>query len=744
MFADVSFPISAHKVFTYGIPRELENKVKVGVRVMAAFGSRKRVQGVVVDLHREKGFPGKTLPISAVVDETPIFDGKLWDLLRWVSRYYLTPIGQVMRTAVPTDLTLSYSPPEQLMVKGVTLQEGDLSSLAENSPRQYRVMEFLGRQKGPVPVATLNAPVKNPWDACRALEKKGYVILSRVPRIPDISALSFLPLAKEIRFTSDQKEVVAKLEAKLSEGGFVPLLLQGVTGSGKTEIYIHLARQAEKQGRRSILLLPEISLTPQIAGRFRSVFADQVAIWHSGMTSAERAWTWKRICEDDYAIVVGARSAIFTPLRNVGLIVVDEEQESGFKQESPAPRYHARDVAVMRGKLCGALTILAGATPSLESYYNQAAGKLDSVRLSVRYGGAKYPQTHVVNMREEREKTGDYTSLVSELLAEKMDQRLRKGEQIILLQNRRGFSSIIYCTDCGHAEMCRRCNISLTFHKVERALKCHYCNFRKAVPGSCQECGGTELIPMGVGTQKVEEGLMELFPGIRLARMDLDTTRGRGAYTRILTGFAEGDYQVLLGTQMIAKGLHFENVTLVGIINADTGLHLPDFRAGERTFQLIYQVAGRSGRGKKPGEVVIQTNSPDNPAVECAARLDLERYYNICLSERKELMYPPFSWMAKIEFSGKRKEAVEKDADRFLKDLPNRPGYLSVLGPAPCPIERIRDNFRYQIIFKSTKDKDVNGRGLHRFLEDNVMNSSPPRKSGGVTIHVDVDPVSLL
>jgi len=744
VFADVSFPISTYRIFTYRIPRRLEQIVQVGVRVSAPFGARKKAQGVIVNLHGKRRFKGKILSISNVLDETPIFDQALWDLINWVSRYYLTPLGQVMRTAVPSELTLSYTPPEQLMIKANIVPVSDMLTLSEKSPKQYKVMEYLSHRVDPIPVAMLNSVVGNGWTICRALEKKGYVTLSRKPRLPDVSGLSFIPLPKQINFSAAQKRILDDLGVHLKDKKFAPYLLHGVTGSGKTEIYIHLANQAEQEGRRSIMLLPEISLTPQFAGRFRAVFGERVAIWHSQMTTAERAWTWKQINRGAYTIIVGARSVIFTPVRNVGLIVVDEEQESGFKQESPAPRYHARDVALMRGKLSGALTVLAGATPSLESYYNHAIGKLNYVSLKIRYGGAKYPQVHVVNMMVEREETGNYALTLSRLLVEKMGQRLKRGEQVILLQNRRGFSPIIYCRTCGNVEMCHQCKISLTFHKVEHTLKCHYCNFRKSVPETCRACGDTKIVPLGIGTQKVEENLTELFPEMRLVRMDLDTTRRKGAYTRILKKFGSGDYHVLLGTQMIAKGLDFENVTLVGIINADTGLYLPDFRAGERTFQLVYQVAGRSGRGRKPGEVVIQTNSPDNPAIQCAAQLDLKKYYNICLNERKELLYPPFSWMAKVEFTGKRREVVEKQAETFVGKLQDKPRHLRILGPAPCPIERIRGNFRYQIIFKSSKEKDQYGSQLHRFLESNLINSTLTDKRKGVTVHVDVDPASLL
>ncbi|MDP6967436.1 MAG: primosomal protein N' [Candidatus Marinimicrobia bacterium] len=744
MFADVSFPISSYQVFTYRIPKSISGSVEVGVRVCAPFGTKKNAQGVVVNLKKKAGFKGKIRSIGGIIDETPIFGKTLWELINWVSQHYMTPLGQVMRSAVPARLSRSYSPPEQLMVQFNGISDEALMELEEKAPRQFQVIRLLENQETDVPVAGLNPTVPNAAAVCWALEKKGHVSLSRVPRIPDVSDLSITPVKKEVKFSKAQEQIVAEMEAKLKAGAFSPYLLHGVTGSGKTEIYIHLAQRAEEKGRHSILLLPEIALTPQIAGRFRAVFGEKVAIWHSRMTKAERAWTWHQICADAFSVVVGARSAIFTPLKDVGLIVVDEEQESGFKQESPAPRYHARDVALMRGKLSSALTVLAGATPSMESYYNQAVGKLNYLRLKRRYGVAKYPRVHMVNMTTEREETEDYSITLSRLLQEKMKDRFKKGEQIILLQNRRGFAPVVSCRDCGFVEMCNQCQISLTFHRVDERLKCHYCNFEKPSPALCPACDSTRIVLGGTGTQKVEEKLIELFPEIKCVRMDLDTTRGKGAYTRILTKFSEGEYDVLLGTQMIAKGLDFPNVTLVGIINADTGLHLPDFRAGERTFQLIYQVAGRSGRGDKPGEVIIQSNDPDHSVIKAAARLDLEKYYNVCLSERRELMYAPFSWMAKVELYGKKREAVAKRAETLLKHLQNRPKHLEVLGPAPCPIERLRGNYRYQIIFKSSKEKDQNGQSLRRFLEDNLVDRGFLKRKKGVTLRVDVDPVSLL
>lgn len=718
--------------------------MRVGVRVRAPFGTRKSAQGVVVGRHGKSKFRGHVLAIKEVVDDTPIFDGKLWDLLNWVSRYYLTPLGQVMKTAVPPKLTRSYSPPEQLMVQATILTDRELLELKEKAPRQYEVMVLLAQYEKAVPVSSLHTIVANPSVIVRALAKKKYVILESTSRIPDLGRLSLTPIEKEITFSREQSVVVRNLERELAEKRFIPYLFHGVTGSGKTEVYLHLALEAEAIGRSSILLLPEISLTPQIAARFRAVFGEKVALWHSRMSAAERAWTWRQICRGAYTVVVGARSAIFTPLQKVGLIIVDEEQEGSYKQESPAPRYHARDVALMRGKLSGALTILASATPSLESFYNQAVGKLEYIRLKVRYGKAKYPQVHLVNMITEREQTGDYGIIISRLLQKKIVERLQQKEQIILLQNRRGFAPVMECRDCGWVEMCQNCEITLTFHKIGNTLRCHYCGLERVVPMTCPECGGTNLVLSGIGTQKVEDSLDRLFPEARLLRMDWDTTRRRGAHVRMLEQFGKGDYDILLGTQMIAKGLDFGNVTLVGVINADAGLFLPDFRAGERTFQLIYQVAGRSGRSDRPGEVIIQTGDPDHPAVKIAAQLDLEKYYNIALNERQELKYVPFSWMAKIECAGKKQLDVERRTNVVKRNLKNKPRFIEILGPAPCPLERIRGDYRYQVVLKSPKEKDKNGRALHHFLETNLLNTDKLKTIKGVTVHVDIDPVSLL
>tara|TARA_Y100000590_G_scaffold469226_1_gene655646 strand:- start:898 stop:2994 length:2097 start_codon:yes stop_codon:yes gene_type:complete len=698
---------------------------------------------VVVGLEEQVRFKGRIQPISEVVDDVPLLDQKLWELLSWVSQYYLTPIGQVMRSAIPPRLSRDYEGAQLLEVSVLEASVETIELLSRKAPKQHDLFMAILETGGKTLVRNLSHISNRASAVCRALEKKNFVELNTVVREPSLKRLKVESVKKDVKLTPEQKQIADTVSHPLEKGGFEAFLLHGVTGSGKTEVYIHLAREAEKLGRTSIILLPEISLTPQIAGRFCSVFGERVAIWHSRMTQAERRWTWRQICEGHYSVIVGARSAIFTPLKNIGLIVIDEEQESSFKQESPAPRYNARDVALMRGKLSSAVTILAGATPSIESFYNQAMGKLRSLRLSSRFGNAHYPKVHVVDMNRERDIREDPSVTLSRLLSEKIAERLDKKEQIILLQNRRGFASVMICRDCGETEVCKHCQVSLTFHKHEHLLKCHYCDARRSVPACCLKCGGGLRLG-GTGTQKVEEVLVRKFPNIRYVRMDLDTTRGKGAYAEILHRFGNGQVDVLIGTQMIAKGLDFPNVTLVGVVDADTGLFLPDFRAGERTFQLIYQVAGRSGRGDKPGEAVIQTSNPDDPAIKSASQLDFDTYYNICLNERKELMYPPFSWMSRVELSGRDRDKVKSRADNLVKKIQERPKGMEVIGPAPCPLERIRGQFRYQIILKSMKSKDRNGERFHAFLSRHFCEEGGAQPKSGVRMTIDIDPVSLL
>lgn len=739
MFVDVAFPISQYQVFTYGIPKQFAEVVSVGVRVRAPIGKR-ILSGIIVKITKDTSFTGKIRKISEVIDDTPLLDDSLWQLIQWISNYYITPLGKAA-TVIPANLSIKYKPQERWMVQSKQVDKS-VKDLESSAPAQANVLNKLMEYKEPIPITEFNELVASPLTVCKGLEKKGLVKLFKEASIPTASNFEFDPIHKEIHFSETQVAAINKIQKYIKEKKYNGMLLHGVTGSGKTEVYIKIAQDILEQGKSIIILLPEIALTPQIAGRFRAVFGGNVGLWHSKLTGAARAFTWTNICSGKYRVVVGARSAIFAPLKNLGLVVVDEEQETSYKQEAPDPRYHARDVALMRGKLQNAAVILVSATPSLESYYNRIMGKLDYCYLPDRFNDAAYPVVTVVDMIKEQEETGKIGQILSSSLQQKIEQRLEDKEQIILLQNRRGYAPIYRCRDCGEMIICPTCSIPLTYHRVGENLQCHFCGYLQTkIPQQCNNCSSSNLALSGTGTQKVEDIVSETFPKAKVARLDMDTTRSGKALTNILTKFKDGKIDILLGTQMIAKGLDFDNVTLVGIINADTGLFLPDFRSGERSFQLIYQASGRSGRRKKQGEVVIQTYNADNPVIRYAARLDLKKYYNIMIGERKELNYPPFNWLAKAEFTGTKKNIVEKTANSIRNSFQKKFKGMEILGPAWCYRERLRGKYRMQIVFKSSKETDPNGRKLHQYLKNNLLNK---KIGSAVKINIDIDPVSLL
>ena len=744
MFVGVSFPIFSYKVFTYSIPEELKKNMAIGIRVNASLGNR-NLTGIIVQLNPRNSYKGAVKQIQLIVDSEPVLDEPLWKLIVWMSKYYFTPLGNVAKTVLPSRLSAQYNPPSNWFASVVANAEiKNMDKVRKAAPIQFKILKKLSEYKEFIQVATLKNLASNPLGVCRILEEKGLIILEKKPIYPDVTRLSFNSIPKKISFTEEQEKVLHNLSLELKNKSFTAHLLHGVTGSGKTEIYVEISKKVIQLNQTVIILLPEILITPQIAGRFKAEFGETVALWHSKLTPPVRSWTWKRICLGKIKVVIGARSAVFAPIKNLGLIVVDEEQESSYKQEYPAPKYHAKEVALMRGRLHKAMVIMASATPSLESYYNQIKGKFMYHTLLSRYGGAKYPQVFVVDMKAEQEESGKFGQIFSGLLLEKIENRLQKSEQIILIQNRRGYAPVFRCNDCGEMEMCKRCHITLTYHKVGNSLHCHYCGFRKkAIELQCKKCSGYNLGFLGIGTQKVEDSIKESFPNAKLARCDFDTVRSFESVTKVLEKFRLGKLDILIGTQMIAKGLDFENVTLVGIINADTGLHIPDFRAGEKVFQLIYQASGRSGRHKKPGEVVIQTYNSDNPVIKNGTKLNLKKYYNIALYERQELNYPPFSWITKLVCSGTKKSIVQREIENVYSELNGKYKGLEIIGPSLCYREKLRDRYRFQIVFRSDKSKDQNGRKLHRFLDLNFGMEKNKMNRSGVKLSLDVNPVSL-
>ena len=653
-----------------------------------------------------------------------------------MSRYYITPLGQVLKAAVPNSFLKPYNPKNIQYVQITPRGKAHTLTFDKNKPAQKRLLNALSNIDEPIKTASLSEFASSPYNICIQLEKEGLVKTILQPIITDPFEIMGPGEIKNINLSQEQQKVIDTIQS--IEKGFHPYLLHGVTGSGKTEVYLRLAQTIVESGKSILVLVPEISLTPQVSSRFRRAFGNRVALWHSRMTKAEKGWTWKQLKKGKYSIVVGARSAIFAPINNLGLIIVDEEQESSYKQENPAPRYHARDVAMVRGKHANAIVLLTSATPCLESYYNSLQKKFTLLKLTKRFGKSIYPAVKLVDMK--KESSGDKNVILSKALIQGIDERLKKYEQVIILQNRRGYSRVQQCLDCGEIKMCRCCSVALTLHQTDNQLHCHYCEGKMPVESNCQTCESNNIIFAGTGTQRVEDILIQQFPHSSILRMDMDTMRGKGSHQKILKNFSDNKANILLGTQMIAKGLDFENVTLVGIINADSGLFFPDFRAGERVFQLIYQVTGRAGRRKKPGQAIIQTYNPDDIYIQTASILDTHKFYNIELAQRHELNYPPFSRIGRIIFTGKSKRMVEDFAHRTGNKLRGNPNY-QILGPSLAPIEKIKGNWRVHLIIK-TKDRNVSS--IHQFLYNTIGFSIFERKWKGVRIQIDVDPVSML
>jgi primosomal protein N' (replication factor Y) len=547
-----------------------------------------------------------------------------------------------------------------------------------------------------------------------------------------------------ILLNAEQALAVRQVIGSMQQNHFEVFLLHGITGSGKTQVYIEAIREAVGEGKDAMVLVPEISLTPQAVARFQGNFGRLVAVLHSRMSTGERYDAWRRVHRGEARIVVGARSAVFAPVKNLGLIVVDEEQETTYKQVDPAPRYHARDVAIVRAKRSNAVVLLGSATPSIESYSNAQRGKYTLLELPNRIDNVPLPSVRILDMMTWRKTAPDHEGIFSRILCEKIGEKLAKQEQIILLQNRRGFAPLIRCVSCGFVRYCDACNIPMTYHKRGNLLRCHYCNAHERAPDACPQCKGLDIIFKGIGTQKVEIALKELYPQARVVRMDLDTTRGKLAHDRILREFEAHQHDILLGTQMIAKGLDFHKVTLVGVISADTGLLRPDFRAGERTFQLLTQVAGRAGRRNLPGEVIIQTYSPDDVCMTCAREHDFKKFYEYEVRAREALRFPPFSRLALVLFRHRDNERIRGIAQDFAALLKKIGGPFRVFGPMPSPLERIQNEFRWQVLIKSDPDKDPSAHQTRATLNRVAQFFHKANRNRRMRMIVDVDPISML
>ncbi|MEX0837269.1 MAG: primosomal protein N' [Gemmatimonadota bacterium] len=638
-----------------------------------------------------------------------------------------------------------------------TLEERE--EIFGRAARQREAFDLLQASGGAAELAHLTAEEGFSRSVVTGLEEKGLVEVADEEEIRDPFAAEPPRIPPDLVPTPAQRAALTALTAALDEERPSPFLLQGITGSGKTLVYIELLREVLARGRTGIVLVPEISLTPQTVSRFRAHFGDQIAVLHSGLSDGERYDAWRLLRSGERRVAVGARSALFAPLDRLGLVVVDEEHDGSYKQ-SEAPRYQARDLAVVRARAHGAVCVLGSATPSLESRHNVDTGKFRRLELPERAGGASLPEVRVVDLREARRKGGGSgggggggggpqggrgagAGVFSPELVDAVGVRLRRREQVILLLNRRGYSSFVQCRSCGEVERCENCSVSLTYHRVTRRIVCHHCRFEAAAPSRCPRCGSDDLSFRGVGTEQVERVAVETFPEARIARMDVDTTSGKWAHQRILDRVERREVDILLGTQMIAKGLDFPNVTLVGVVNADVGLHLPDFRASERTFQLLSQVAGRAGRGALGGEVVIQTSMPEHYAVQAAVAHDYEGFAARELDERRRPRYPPHVRLANVVLSSPDQELVVEAAEGAARWLKRKLAAgiageeVELVGPAPAPIERLHGRWRWHFLLRTESPRAL-GLAAHAVVARHRL------PSGDVRLALDRDPVALL
>lgn len=709
----VAIAAQIDQAFDYLIPEHLQSQAAVGQRVRVPFRN-KEIEGFLIGFKEKSDYAGKLAEVLEIIDPQPVINEQSLKLAQWIADYYICPLGLVLKALAPASLTMRDA---KRYVKYVHLKADlteILSAIEELSrPHQAAILKALLSLSSPPTQQELLQTLNCSEAPLKSLEAKGLISIERRPIKREIV---FQEQATEVVLTREQQAAVDEIRRAL-ESASGTLLLHGVNNSGKTEIYLQIARYALKLDRQAIIVVPEISLTPQLVARFRSRFGDQIALYHSGLTDAERAREFWRIKSGEAAVMIGVRAAILAPFENLGLIIIDEEHEHTYKQEDMPPLYHVREVALKRAELEGATVVMGTATPSLESYHQALEGEFKLLELTERAIRGSPPQTKIIDMEAER------NGLLSSLLKQKITERLKSGEQVILLLNRLGFSTCVICRRCKSSLRCPRCRIALVYHFKEQRLRCHYCGY--AVRATrCRQCGSSELRFLGAGTEKLELHLKKLFPQASLRRMDSDAVR-RGQHAAILEEFRQGRIQILLGTQMIGLGLDFPNVTLVGIISADTILNRPDFRAGERTFQLISQAAGRAGRGQIPGEVIVQTHHPEHYAVKLALKQDYRGFYEQEIKYRAELDYPPFSHLVSLIVEGSNESRTAEEAQKLKQVLQSLKG-AQILGPSQALPYRVRGLYRQKLILKTSKSVQaelkalLQERGLARRVQIDV------------------------
>lgn len=831
-FVNVALNLPIDSLFTYKVPQHYINSAEIGKRVLINFG-KKTVSGIIVEI-ADFTLLKKVREIKTVIDEHRIITDELIEFCKWISEYYITPVGEVLFSSIPRNINIKsdtfyfitedyksildeskfkdeliieiidmleinynigftkkqiekklkyndlsnfinklisekilrgenyYSKPtKEKIIKIVSknFNSDELTSLIKRykikSPKQIRLLEKL-QEKNEFELNELIKVIGISASSVNSLLIKQLINIKEVRKLRD-SADIFSEIRKEIILNPDQTSALTKIYSSLDEKKFKAFLLFGITGSGKTEVYINAIEKALNKERTAIVLVPEISLTPQLIFRFKEIFGNKVGVIHSKLSDGEKLDTYDRILNGTFKIIIGARSALFAPLKNIGIIIVDEEHDSSYKQEN-SPRYNGRDAAIYRARLNNAVVILGSATPSVESFYNSNTGKYEMLSLPERASSITLPEIKIIDLLK-REKLNyeddkkDFfdtidnvrVKFLSKELIYETGERLAKKESIIILQNRRGYHSYIECLSCGNVEMCVRCNISLTYHKAFDLMKCHYCGYTRKFQKICSVCKSTSVIPKGAGTERVEEELQKIFPQAVIKRMDSDTLTSRKLFHQILKDFYDKKIDILTGTQIISKGLDFPEVTLVGVVNADIGLLNPDFRATEKTFQILTQVAGRSGRSEKKGEVLIQTNHSDFYIFDDVRKHDYKNFYENEIKIRKTLNYPPFSRIIIIETKSEIRNLAEgkiKEIFNLIKKL-DRENRLEIFPPNQPLFSKLKDKYRFHLLIKSLKENDLSGKYLNEILKqtNNYIKSNIPKK---VKVIIDVDAVNLL
>lgn len=754
-YVDVILPLPLDGTFTYSVPDGMEGKVVPGVRLLVPLGKSKKYIAMATRLHNDKpAFSCK--PVEAVLDNTPSLLPQQMRLWQWIGYYYMAPLGDVYNAAMPGGLksTEKFKPKMELYVELASTYRSEQAlhvalNLVQRALKQAKTLTtFLSLSHwdsldGDTPREGIKKVTKEELmneshctaAVVKALIDRGILFTYEleIGRL-NTNVESHLDLIKPLSLA--QQDAYNGILMQMMKKDVV--LLHGVTSSGKTEIYIHLIRKAIEEHKQVLYLLPEIALTVQIMERLHRVFGDRLGIYHSKYSDAERVEIWqKQLSDHPYDVILGARSAVFLPFKNLGLVIIDEEHETSFKQQDPAPRYHARSAAIVLAKMYGAKTLLGTATPSMESYYNAQQGKYGLVELKTRYKGVQLPEIQVVDVKDLRRRKMMSGPFSPQLLAA-VREALKNGQQAILFQNRRGFAPMVECKVCGWVPKCKNCDVSLTLHKSINLLTCHYCGYTYPVPTECPNCGSTEIMGRGFGTEKIEDQIAEIFPEAKIARMDLDTTRTRNAYERLIADFSEGRTNLLIGTQMVSKGLDFDKVSVVGILNADSMLNYPDFRAYEHAFMMMAQVSGRAGRKGKRGLVILQTKNPTLPVIGQVVNNDYEGLYQGILEERRTFHYPPFFHLINVYVKHKYDKVCEQASHELSKTLRSWFGGR-VLGPDKPAVARVKTMNIRKIVIKL--ENGIDQQKVREYLKFAQQQMGKDPRYGALQIYYDVDPL---